>query len=88
MFAGKHLVSLLLIVCFPVPVVAAVSICERIMDGVFVVRDDLGMWRGDLSTSITHQSTAPYQARKILELRGILLRQHIDERGSDRIRTE
>jgi hypothetical protein len=47
---------------------AVPSICEDLGDGVVVVRDDVGMWRGDLSQSITHQSTALYQARKILDL--------------------
>ena len=47
---------------------AASSWCEEVCAGVFVVRDDLGMWRGNLSTDITHQSAAPYQARKVLDL--------------------
>ena len=47
---------------------AASSVCEQVVEGVFVVRDDMGMWRGNLSTDITHQSAAPYQARKVLDL--------------------
>ena len=50
---------------------AVPSICEDLGQGVVVVRDDVGMWRGDLSLSITHQSAAPYQARKVLDLSGL-----------------
>lgn len=47
---------------------AAPSLFEPVSDGVFVVRDDAGRWDGDMSRSITHQSSAGYQAKKILDL--------------------
>ena len=59
---------LTLIASTPTAPQAVPSLCDEVVDGVFVIRDDLGMWRGDLSYSITHQSAAPYQARKILDL--------------------
>jgi len=50
------------------PLLAVQSVVEQVVDGVFVVRDDAGQWGGDLSKSITHQSSAPYEARKTLDM--------------------
>lgn len=50
---------------------ATASRFEKTADGVYVVRDEGGAWRGDLSFSITHQSEAKYQARKVLDLSGV-----------------
>jgi len=44
---------------------------EPVREGVYVVRDDTGRWGGHMSNSITHQSAAPYQARKVLDLSAV-----------------
>lgn len=50
------------------PAWAVPSIYESVMEGVYVVRDDNGQWGGHLSNSITHQNSAPYLAKKVLDL--------------------
>jgi len=52
----------------PTAALAVPSICESADDGVWVVRDDTGLWGGDLSNSITHQSAPGYEAKKVLDL--------------------
>ena len=53
------------------PVWAVPSLFEPVTDGVYVVRDDGGHWAGHMSRDITHQNSAPYQARKILDLTNV-----------------
>jgi len=65
------LCGLTLVALLPSAAQTVPSICEDVAEGITVVRDDVGMWRGDLSYSITHQSAAPYQARKILDLTNV-----------------
>jgi hypothetical protein len=43
---------------------------ERVADGVWVVRDDLGAWGGS-SMGMTHQRGPEYQAQKVLDLSGV-----------------
>ncbi|HOS94844.1 MAG TPA: hypothetical protein PLQ54_16110, partial [Armatimonadota bacterium] len=50
------------------PLRAVPSLVEETAGGVYTVRDDSGQWGGDLSESVTHQSSAPYAARKILDM--------------------
>lgn len=52
----------------PCASLAAPSLFEQVMDGVYVVRDDNGHWAANWSKDVTHQSAAPYQAKKILDL--------------------
>ena len=40
---------------------------ERVADGVWMVRDDLGAWGGS-SMGMTHQRGPDYQALKVLDL--------------------
>ena len=62
---------LFLLSLLPLAALAVPSIFEPVMDGVYVVRDDTGQWGGDMSKSITHQCSAPYQARKTLDLTAV-----------------
>ncbi len=50
------------------PAGAVPSYFDKLSDGVYVVHDDSRQWDGDYSYSITHQSAAPYQAMKVLDL--------------------
>ena len=68
MYWRLRMLCFVLVGLIPCTAPAASSLCEEVVGGVFVVRDDMGMWRGNLSTDITHQSAAPYQARKVLDL--------------------
>jgi len=53
------------------PVWAVPSLFEQVNEGVYVVRDDGGHWAGHMSRDITHQNSALYQARKILDLTNV-----------------
>ena len=69
---GVLLFILLVVLGLPAYSAAATaSLFEKTADGVYVVRDDGGAWRGDLSYSITHQSEGKYQAKKVLDLSGV-----------------
>ncbi len=64
----RYILTFLFLLVLPVPAVAIPSIVERVREGVYVVRDDSGQWGGHMSNSITHQSRANYQAKKVLDL--------------------
>ena len=63
--------QILILLALPALALAVPSIFEPVADGVYVVRDDMGAWSGDLSFGITHQCAAPYQAKKILDLTNV-----------------
>jgi len=63
-----YLLAIVFVVTMPWSAGAVPSLVERVMDGVYVVHDDSGQWGGHMSNSITHQSRAEYQAKKVLDL--------------------
>ncbi len=64
----RALIPLALILLLPLSALAVPSLLSPMQDGVWVVFDDTGMWGGNLSTSITHQNSAGYEAKKVLDL--------------------
>jgi len=69
-----HLLIVSMIVAVAAPSEGLVAVrpskVERVSDGVWVARDDAGVWGGP-SIGMTHQRGPDYQARKILDLSGI-----------------
>lgn len=59
---------LLFVTVIPTCAGAVPSLVDRVTDGVYLVHDDTGQWGGHISNSITHQCSASYQARKVLDL--------------------
>jgi len=71
---AEHLLMVAMIVAAAAPAHNAAaerpSQVDRVCDGVWVVRDDLGAWGGP-SMGMTHQRGPDYQAQKILDLSGV-----------------
>jgi hypothetical protein len=68
MHAHPRFREVLAMLVLALPGLAAPSTITSLPGGITMVADDTGAWDGHMSLSVTHQNSAPYQARKVLDL--------------------